>query len=443
MSALGSQSARAGSPTRRQTSNRDSAVVVRKNAEIERLNKEVAQLKQKNASMTTNVTNANRRLVETGKKAEKVIRLEKELAEAKKKINELTTANKRIPELERQKQRLQSACNPGSQRSSRSSTRSNNGEPRMYSEAAQAEILRLMEELKTVKEDCAIAQAERDLAVSKQAMIDVLQRNLTRLQTRHVAVVAEIDGKNSEIRQLEEVAEKSQKEARELQAETKKLQARVEELHEKVWTSKEKDEEQATRESEAKLAVYADQAVQTEPAEASPKNTASSISNSTDSATEVIATDDSSAPGIEQKAVNISRLPPEVHVTINITPSDKPQWALLARIQSMLPEKSKLDIFGPPELVHALATSMQRVDKDLVTTTAQMAQMRDLLWNQAQQIERLTRNCSVVAHRNLEDQIAAKDAQLQMQNILLAAWWRDARGHRKGHAGWGDERAGG
>ncbi|KAF2249326.1 hypothetical protein BU26DRAFT_595100 [Trematosphaeria pertusa] len=128
-------------------------------------------------------------------------------------------------------------------------------------------------------------------------------------------------------------------------------------------------------------------------------------------------------PSVTSTAVQTSPLHEDINITINIDPGDRKNWMLLQRMQAALSKESDLQIFGPPQLVRELTRKMEELQMDHAAKAAKVEELRKALVSQAKEIGRLEKNhCTVATHRNLADELIAKDAQIAMQGSLLGSY---------------------
>jgi chromosome segregation ATPase len=123
-----------------------------------------------------------------------------------------------------------------------------------------------------------------------------------------------------------------------------------------------------------------------------------------------------------------------VAITVNIQPPSR-SWALLKHVQGVISGSSSLDVHGPRPLVEEFVSGMQEVEKESAESAAVSKQLQKVVAELMGEIEDLKRQmkgmprCTVAAHRNLRDEIEAKELQYQMQSQLLADWQKRSSFH--------------
>jgi hypothetical protein len=124
---------------------------------------------------------------------------------------------------------------------------------------------------------------------------------------------------------------------------------------------------------------------------------------------------------------------PNVAVTINISPSSKRSWSLLKHIQGAISSSSSLDIHGPKPLVQEFVTGMEELEiehrealdevKEKAAVSQQLEKVVAELMGEIETLQgelKKRGRCEVASHRNLRDELEAKELQFQMQAQLLA-----------------------
>jgi hypothetical protein len=126
---------------------------------------------------------------------------------------------------------------------------------------------------------------------------------------------------------------------------------------------------------------------------------------------------------------------PNVALTINIQPTAKRSWSLLKHVQGTISDSSSLDIHGPKPLVQEFVSGMQEVEDEHAESVAvakqlekDVAKMMGAI-NDLQQQIKSRHKCLDATHRNLRDELEAKDLQYHMQSQLLAGWQKRTRRH--------------
>ncbi|KAH8693453.1 hypothetical protein GQ44DRAFT_148236 [Phaeosphaeriaceae sp. PMI808] len=116
------------------------------------------------------------------------------------------------------------------------------------------------------------------------------------------------------------------------------------------------------------------------------------------------------------------------NVTININHANQRNWSLLRHIQSTISKTSKLDIQGPQDLIDTLIADMRHTEADHVGQTAAAAHWQKVAQEGLKEVDALRNElnnrplCSVPGHRNLLDELAAKNYQLELQAVLVHQW---------------------
>jgi hypothetical protein len=124
------------------------------------------------------------------------------------------------------------------------------------------------------------------------------------------------------------------------------------------------------------------------------------------------------------------------NIVININTTDRKNWTLIKRIQSATCKASQLDITGPQDLVADLVAEMKRLEADHAEQSAAAAHWQMVALKGLAEVDSLSANlqhrphCGVPGHRNLADELEAKELQLQLQATLVAQWQKEMEAAR-------------
>jgi chromosome segregation ATPase len=126
---------------------------------------------------------------------------------------------------------------------------------------------------------------------------------------------------------------------------------------------------------------------------------------------------------------------PNVAVTVNNQPPSR-SWSLLKHGQGAISGSSSLDIHGPKPLVQEFVSGMHKLETERAESVAVAKQLQKVVAELMGEIEELKRQmkrmprCTMAAHRNLRDELEAKELQYKIQSQLLADWQK--RSSRQG-----------
>ncbi|KAF2829064.1 hypothetical protein CC86DRAFT_184348 [Ophiobolus disseminans] len=109
------------------------------------------------------------------------------------------------------------------------------------------------------------------------------------------------------------------------------------------------------------------------------------------------------------------------NVVINLSATDRKTWTLMQRVQSAICLKTRLDIHGPRNLTKDFIQGMAQVEAD-------HAHWQNVALSSIEEMEEFRKRklCTLPGHRNLADELVAKDLQLQIQQALILDWEREA-----------------
>jgi hypothetical protein len=118
----------------------------------------------------------------------------------------------------------------------------------------------------------------------------------------------------------------------------------------------------------------------------------------------------------------------DIALTINISHTSSKLWTLLSRVQSTLTKSSALDILGPHKLVEEFVSAMNCVEADHLSASSAAAHWEKTAMQRGSEVIAMCNElnnrplCSVFAHRRLQDELEAREMQLQIQGSVVAQW---------------------
>ncbi|OAG09990.1 uncharacterized protein CC84DRAFT_1172470 [Paraphaeosphaeria sporulosa] len=124
----------------------------------------------------------------------------------------------------------------------------------------------------------------------------------------------------------------------------------------------------------------------------------------------------SSAPSPKPRAP----LDRDLQITINIEPSAQAKLSLLERLTAITTKGTSFKINGPAEIAKALSRGMEDAQARAKHNETQVLELQQMIWYHISEVERKKIACNLTEHKTLADQLAAMEARLQMQDILLA-----------------------
>ncbi|KAF2451648.1 hypothetical protein P171DRAFT_515631 [Karstenula rhodostoma CBS 690.94] len=111
----------------------------------------------------------------------------------------------------------------------------------------------------------------------------------------------------------------------------------------------------------------------------------------------------------------------DLQVTINIEPTDQSKLSLLERLTAITTKGTSFKIHGPAEIAKALAHGMEDAQARARNNEAKVLELQQMMWANVSEMERMKKKaCSMIEHKTLVDQLAAMEARLHMQDMLLA-----------------------
>jgi hypothetical protein len=116
----------------------------------------------------------------------------------------------------------------------------------------------------------------------------------------------------------------------------------------------------------------------------------------------------------------------QANIIINTEPTQQKNWNVLKCVKTVIAKASTLDILGPEDLVQDLVAAMNDKENDHTKATAAATHWQRVAMEALTEVDTLReRNearpaCAVPGHRNLKDELEAKDMQLLMQGQLVA-----------------------
>jgi hypothetical protein len=122
------------------------------------------------------------------------------------------------------------------------------------------------------------------------------------------------------------------------------------------------------------------------------------------------------------------------NIIINVDKSQQNNWNLLKRMQAVIKKASVLDIVGPPDLVAELITAMRDTDADHKEQTVAAAHWQKVANDALAEVDNLHADvpsgptCTAPGHKNLVDELEAKNLQLHLQAELVAKWQKQMSG---------------
>jgi hypothetical protein len=131
-----------------------------------------------------------------------------------------------------------------------------------------------------------------------------------------------------------------------------------------------------------------------------------------------------------QVASTVNSSSSAITIVINITPSEKTNMSYLKRVKTAfaIAVEPKLKITGDKAVVDDFTAGMDLAAAKLADLTASSSYWRDVAQQNAAKADKVTAeliahsDCTVFAHRNLVDELEAKDTLLQIQAGLVAQW---------------------
>lgn len=111
----------------------------------------------------------------------------------------------------------------------------------------------------------------------------------------------------------------------------------------------------------------------------------------------------------------------DIQITINIImPTAQADLSLLQRLTAITTKDKSFKINGPTEIAKALAHSMEDARARAKQNEVKVLELQQMMWQNISELERMKKSaCNMTGHRSLVDQLAAMEARLQMQDMLL------------------------
>jgi hypothetical protein len=129
-----------------------------------------------------------------------------------------------------------------------------------------------------------------------------------------------------------------------------------------------------------------------------------------------------------QVASTVNSSSSAITIVINITPSEKTNMSYLKRVKTAFAIAVELKITGDKAVVDDFTAGMDLAAAKLADLTASSSYWRDVAQQNAAKADKVSAeliahsDCTVFAHRNLVDELEAKDTLLQIQAGLVAQW---------------------
>jgi hypothetical protein len=123
----------------------------------------------------------------------------------------------------------------------------------------------------------------------------------------------------------------------------------------------------------------------------------------------------------------------DLQITIQIEPTDYSKLSLLERLKAVTTLGTSFQIHGPAEIAKALAHAMEDSHARATHNEAKLLELQKLTWSKVAEMERMKRAaCTLAEHKTLGDELAAMEARLVMQDMLLADYGRQLAQFKRG-----------
>ncbi|KAJ4301463.1 hypothetical protein N0V90_003555 [Kalmusia sp. IMI 367209] len=110
----------------------------------------------------------------------------------------------------------------------------------------------------------------------------------------------------------------------------------------------------------------------------------------------------------------------DLAIIINLDPTSRAKFTFLQHLSSITTPNTSLHINGPAHIVQALTLGMQTARAEAEHNKTRVLELKQMLWDNLRYTEKLKRNgCGVAAHVKMADDLAAKQEQIDMQDIIL------------------------